>query len=89
MGKHAGRCKKRYVDCPIEISQLTCLIHGPGHSSDECKVLDNFGTKYAKCRPFKESRVNPTTKKKYKKKQQVNSIVQQLVDYIILQKTEN
>ena len=56
MGKCAGNCKKRYVDSPRYRSKLTCLIHGIGNSSDEFKVLNNFVTKYAKCRHFKEHR---------------------------------
>ena len=38
MSESAGKRKKKYVDCPKDISKLTCIIHGPGNSSDECKV---------------------------------------------------
>ena len=44
-------------------SQLTCLIRGPDHLSDEYKVLNDFGTKYDKDRHVKERRQDPTTKK--------------------------
>ena len=37
-------------------SKLTCLIHGPGDSSDECRVLNDFGCNYTNVRPFKECR---------------------------------
>ena len=30
-----------------------CLIHDPRNSSDECKVLGEFGAKYAEGRPTK------------------------------------
>ena len=52
--KSAGKIRKRYVDHPKDRSKLTFLIHGPGHSSDECKVLGYFGSKYYKIRPDKE-----------------------------------
>ena len=53
MGKRDGKLKQRYVDNPRDWSQLTCLIHGPIHSSDECLVLNGSGTKYDQDRPFK------------------------------------
>ena len=31
----------------------TCLLHGPGHSSEECKVLKLYSEKYAAQRPHK------------------------------------
>ena len=37
-GESAGKRRKRHVDSPTEKSKI-CLIHGPGHSSEECKVL--------------------------------------------------
>ena len=53
MSERSDKFRKRYVDHPKDISKLTCLIHGPGHSSYECKVLGNFGSKYSKRRPTK------------------------------------
>ena len=42
--------RKKYVDCSK--SELeTCLIHDPGNYSDGCKVLGDFGDKYAKVKP--------------------------------------
>ena len=35
----------RYADHPMDRSEITCTIHEPGHSSDECKVLGDFGSK--------------------------------------------
>ena len=40
--------RKMYVDHPNDISKLTCLIHGLGHSSDECRLLGDFNYKYSK-----------------------------------------
>ena len=39
MSESTGKRRKMYVYHPKDGSKLTCLIHGPGHSSDECKVL--------------------------------------------------
>ena len=64
MIKISGKHKKRYVNHPRDKSKLTCLISGPGHSSDECKVLSDFGSKYTKSRPNKERSPELTLKKK-------------------------
>ena len=45
-----GEIIKRHVDSPVGKSKK-CLIHSPGHSSEECKVLGDFGTKYTTSRP--------------------------------------
>ena len=45
-------------------SKQTCLIHGPGNSSDECKVLGDFGSRYSKSRPTKDHGHDPSTKNK-------------------------
>ena len=42
-GGSANKCRKRYVESPTGKSK-TYLIHGPGNSSEECKVLGDFGT---------------------------------------------
>ena len=47
MSEIAGKRRKMYLDHLNDRSKLTCLIHDPGHSSDECKVLGRFGNKYA------------------------------------------
>ena len=47
------------VDCMKGRSKLICIIHGPEHSSYECKVLGNFGFKYYKSRPTKDRRHEP------------------------------
>ena len=44
MGESAGKRQKRYVDHPTDKSKII-LIYGPGNSSDECKVLGDFGAK--------------------------------------------
>ena len=42
MSESGGKHRKRYVDHPKDRSKLNCLIHGPGHSSDECKVVGDL-----------------------------------------------
>ena len=46
--------RKWNVYHPKNRSKQTCIIHGPGHSSDECKVLGDFGYRYSKIRPTKD-----------------------------------
>ena len=80
-----GKCRKSYVDHLKGRSKLTCLIHGPGHLSDECKVLGEFGTKYAKYRTTKDHSQDYATMKRFGKQQDNNDIIQRVVDDIILQ----
>ena len=84
IGKHSGKRKKRYVDRPMGGPRLTCIIYGPGYSSGKCKVLDYFGTKYAKGRNFNERSQDPTSKEKFEKNQEVNDVAQHSVIEIIL-----
>ena len=49
------------IDNSKDISKLICIIHGPRHKSDECKVLGDFGSKYSKIR---EDRGHDTTTNK-------------------------
>ena len=51
--------RKSYIDHPKDIFILTCLIHRPQHSSDKCKVLGDFSSKYSKTRPTKDRRHEP------------------------------
>ena len=51
-GESAGKCRKRHVDS-LEGESYTSPIHVPGNSSEECKVLGEFRTKYANSRPTK------------------------------------
>ena len=48
MGKRFDKHKKIFVDFSRDKLQLACLIYGPGHHSDECKVLNEFDNKYNK-----------------------------------------
>ena len=85
MNESAGKSRKRHVDHPRYISKLTCLVNGPRHSSGECKVLRDFGSKYSKIRPTQDRRQDPKKMDKFNRNQDKNDIVQYAVYEIILQ----
>ena len=82
-GESAGKRRKRHVDSPTGKIK-NCLIHGPGHSSEECKVVGDFETKYANSRPTKDGRNIPMPRKKIDRHQENNAIVKNAVDEILL-----
>ena len=63
MGGSAGKRRKQYV-YRLKVESKTCLIHGPVHSSGECKVLIYFGTKYAKVKSTNDHGNHPVARKK-------------------------
>ena len=75
---------KIHADHPKDRPKPTCLIHGPGHSSDECKVLRDFGSRYAKSRPTKYNGHNLANRNKFNRKKYNNYIVNSAVDDILL-----
>ena len=77
--------RKRYVDHTMYISKLPCLIHGPRNSTDECKVLGYFGSKYSKSRPMKLCGQEPAKIEKFNRNQEINDMVHHAADEIILQ----
>ena len=79
MSERAGNYRKGYVYHPKDRLKLTCLIHGPGHLSDECKVLGDFGCKYSKSRPTKYRGHNIATRNKFNRHQDSNDIVNHAV----------
>ena len=85
MSESAGKNRKRYVDNPKDISIHTCPIHIIGHSSDGCKVLGDFGSKYSKNMPTKDCGHDPVTRKKCNIQQENNYAVNNEVYEIILQ----
>ena len=86
-GESAGKCRKRHVDSPTGKSK-SCIIHGPGHSSDVCKVLGDFGTKYANIRPTKDRRSNPVPRICFNRQQENNAIVNNTWDEILINETQ-
>ena len=85
MSESADNRRKIYVYYPKGKYKPTCLIHGPGHSSDECKVLGGLGSKYSKIRLTKDHGQEPETNKKFNINQEKNAIVHHSVHQIILQ----
>ena len=83
MSKRAGKRKQGYVDHLRYRLKLTCIIHGPGNSSDECKVLNYFGSKYTKSRDYEENGQDPAFKKKFgnSKKKMLWSNMQLMISY--------
>ena len=61
-GERSYKHIKRFVDSPTGKTKIY-LIHGPGNSSEEWKVLGDFGTNYAKSRPTKDHRKIPIPRK--------------------------
>ena len=59
------------------------MINGNGHSPGQCKVLTEFGKRYATNRTSEESRNEPKAANKYLKNQEVNTMVQHKVDDIL------
>ena len=57
----SGKRRKCYVYHLKYRSKLTCLINGPVHHSCECKVLGDFGHKYAKDKPTTDHRQEDST----------------------------
>ena len=82
------KCRKRYVYYPKGKSKTTCLIHGPGHLSYECKVLGDFGSKYAKSRSTKYRGHNIIPRKKFNSQQENNFIVNSEVYEILLHENQ-
>ena len=58
------------------------MTHGLGNFSDECKVLGEFGTKYAADQPTNNRGSTTIPKKGYQKKQENHAIIDNMVDEI-------
>ena len=67
MGKLSGKNKQRYVASIGYRSKSTCVIRIPGHYSEQCEVLNEFGKDHALGRPFKELRQELTAEKSKRK----------------------
>ena len=54
MSGRSDKRNQRYAYFLGDIYKITCLIHvNVSHSSDRCKVLNRFGTRYATGVTFK------------------------------------
>ena len=65
MSESVVKRRKIYVDYPKGKSKPIFIIHGPSHSLDEWKVLEDFGSKYAKSRPTKDHSHDPLPRNKF------------------------
>ena len=85
MSKSTDKLRKRYVHHPKDQLQLTFLICSHVNSSGECKILGDFVSKYTKGRHNKDRRQEqPVFKKRFRKQQEKNYVVQNAVDGIVL-----
>ena len=75
----AGKRNKRYVD-RLKSASKHCMIHELGYSSDKCKFLGEFGTKYVVARHTKDRGSNPIPKRGFQKKQENHIIIDNMVD---------
>ena len=87
MSERTGKHRKRYVDHPQGESK-NCLIHFPGNSSDECKVMGDFGSKYVKSTPTKDRGNDTVPRNKFNIQQENNDIVNSAVDEILLNENQ-
>ena len=83
----AGKRRKRYVYLPNNESK-TSIIHGLGHSSDECKILGEFENKYTAAQTTKDRGRKPVRRKIFQKKQENHAIINNVVDEILLNETK-
>ena len=88
INKPAYKCKQRYVDCTGDQLTLICCIHGPGNSPDECKILNDFGYKYTKGPSYKKHSQDLVFKGKNWDSKRKNTVIQHVVDEIILKEKE-
>ena len=86
MGDIYGKHIKRYVD-RLTVELKTYLIHDPGHYSDDCKVLGDFSTKYAKGNPTKDHG-NNTAPRKNLRGSRKNAIVHNVADEFLFNETK-
>ena len=76
-----GHTGKRKTNNVVSMSKKTtgetnkCLLHGPVHSSEYCKVLKLYSKKYAKKRPQKENEALSDGKTKHGKSAKFNGDV--------------
>ena len=87
MGESSDKHRKWYADRPSGKTK-TCLIHGHGNYSDECKVLGYFGANYSESNPTKDSENHPVQAKILNIQQENNDIVNNMVYEILLYETQ-
>ena len=86
--RSTGKLRKQYVYRSKSESK-TCLIHGRGHSSDECNVLGDCGAKYVNGNPIRYHNNNHIPREKINRQLENNAIINNVVDEILLKKHKN
>ena len=87
MGESSDKRRKIYVYRSTG-EMKTCLIHIPGHSSDECKVLVDFCANYAKGRHTKDHNNYPVPRRNFNRRKGNNAIINNVVDEILPNETQ-
>ena len=87
MSESTGKRRRRYVDNQ-KGKYKKCLIHAPRNLSEECKVLQDFDSKYVKSRPTKDRGNDTIPGKKFKRQQENNAIVNSEVDEMLLHENQ-
>ena len=77
-----GKRIKWYVDHLMDKSKI-CLVHCPGHTYDECKVLGNIGFKYVKGKPSNNFKNHHVTEKTFNRQQKNNTIINNVLGKIL------
>ena len=84
MIESAGKHSKIYVEYTKGKYKPTCIIHGPGHSLYECKVLGDFCSKYDKIRPTDDPGYGLTKIRKFNRQHYKNDVVNSAVNEILM-----
>ena len=88
MSESAEKRRKIYAEYLKYNSKPTCIIHGPGHSLYEFKVLGDFGYKDDKSIHNMYRGQNPANRRKFNRQQGNNDIANSAVDKILLQENQ-
>ena len=83
----SGKRIKLYAYCLTRESK-TCLIHSHMHTSNEYKVLGDFGTKYDIVKHTKYHGIHTEPMDVFNRKQETNAVINNMVDDILLKKTK-
>ena len=83
MGVSTGKRRKRCVDFSKRNLKI-CSIHGNGHSSDECKVLGDFGAMYANSKHTKDHGNHPVLRENINRQPENSAVANSGVDDILL-----
>ena len=84
MSESSDKRRNMYIYYPKGNSKPPCLVHGPSYSSDERKVLGDFGYNCVRSRPNKDHVSDPSSRNKFNRHQDNHYILNSSVDEILL-----